>query len=400
MDSRHGGCESGHLHTTALPRTYRRDPRLDQPPQIITVTFNTAIDRVIEVPGMAIGGHLPGRQRQRYPAGKGINVSRALARLGTASVAMGFIGHREQDWFERTLTETGPAEVTPTLLPVDGVTRENLTLIDPDSGRDMHIRTPGYAVDGQTVHELASKLHAALHDAARPRKSQSGYGAAVEPAIVAFCGSLPPGMTARHLAELLATVEDAGARVALDLDGRVLATLIPGERADRSADAAIPPSAATLWLAKPNRQELADWVAEATAAETADVRSTTGEQLFSSKNLIHAAESLFRHLGMLAISLGRDGAWLLTERERWSGRIALDPGREKVVNTVGCGDSMVAGLIDARARGLDAAPTLAHALGCATANALAAGVAEFDRVQVEDLAQRAEIEQGLRLPSQ
>ena len=59
---------------------------------IITVTLNPTIDRIIEVPGFMLGGHQHGRLRIREPAGKAVNVSRALSELGITSSAVGWVG--------------------------------------------------------------------------------------------------------------------------------------------------------------------------------------------------------------------------------------------------------------------------------------------------------------------
>ena len=70
---------------------------------IVTVTLNPTIDRIIEVPGLHVGGHLPGRLRSRLPAGKAVNASRALSTLGVASTAAGWVGQETADLFEQAL---------------------------------------------------------------------------------------------------------------------------------------------------------------------------------------------------------------------------------------------------------------------------------------------------------
>lgn len=344
---------------------------------IITVTLNTAIDRVIEVPGLAIGGHIQGRPLRRYPAGKGINVSRALARLGRASVATGFVGRGEQEWFAHALAGDGPGTVTTQLIQVDGVTRENLTLVDPETARDLHVRTPGYSVD----HNALAALSQRLGELAGPDS------------VMAFCGSLPREMAAEDLVHLLAAAGERNASIAVDLDGQVLARLFgsasfTGPCASNSGAGA--PGTARPWLAKPNRRELLDWIGPPRHADVDGSAVPTADEALAA-----AAEALAGQIPWLAVSLGGQGAWLLAEGEFWAGRIDLDD-QEKVANTVGCGDCMVAGLLDARARGLGVGPTLAHALACATANALSPGVAEFDARTVAALAGRARIRQVQR----
>ena len=59
--------------------------------RIITVTLNPALDTVLESPKFGVGKHVSATRVVSYPAGKGINVSRALAAIGVRSVATGFV---------------------------------------------------------------------------------------------------------------------------------------------------------------------------------------------------------------------------------------------------------------------------------------------------------------------
>ena len=70
---------------------------------IVTVTLNPTIDRIIEVPGFTIGGHQQGRLHLREPAGKAINVSRALSELGLRNSAIGWVGMNAFDLFHEAM---------------------------------------------------------------------------------------------------------------------------------------------------------------------------------------------------------------------------------------------------------------------------------------------------------
>jgi len=76
---------------------------------IVTVGFNPAIDRILECPDFHVGGHQQARQIARLASGKAANVSRALAQVSVDSIATGFIGKEELDFFHEELL--GSAEL-------------------------------------------------------------------------------------------------------------------------------------------------------------------------------------------------------------------------------------------------------------------------------------------------
>lgn len=314
---------------------------------ILTLTLNTAIDRVIEVPGFRVGSHVSGKLVARYPAGKGVNVSRALARLGRASVAGGFVGREDAALFRMSLREVG---VTADFVEVAGRTRENITLIDPINRTDTHVREAGFTVTADDVVRMLMTITA-----------RASGGLAV------FAGSLPGGMGARELRAIIGGAKMHGAEVALDLSGAMLRTML--EFAEESAVPAI-------YAIKPNRAELA----ELAGAEIADDRA-----------LLSVARQLTNKVRWVIASSGADGAWLISRDGAWRGRIDVDPAR--IVNTVGCGDCMLAGVLDGLLHD-DHEPdrALRRGLAAATANAMDAGIARFSADAVSELEKLAKVE--------
>jgi len=319
----------------------------DPLPTIIAVALNPAFDRTIEVPDLAIGGHLRGRLVAVQPAGKAVNVARLLGSLGTPCVLTGFVGEGDGPRFVRSF-ENAPVRVD--LLEVAGRTRENITLVDPARGQETHIRDAGFPV---TPRDLAHLVDA-LAGLTRPG------------AIVIFSGSLPPGMDAAGFADLLAMCRDKGSRVAVDTSG-------PGLGAVRRLATAAGPSPGgehVLWLIKPNREELAE---------------LAGRPVTSDDDVRAAAEPLRGRISEIAVTLGRDGAYLFSREGIWRARLTLtspsldhhapDGGRyrpavdpARIVKTVGSGDAFLAGFIKARAEGRGPADCLRLAVACGTAS--------------------------------
>lgn len=301
--------------------------------RIISVTLNPAIDFIYEVPGLRLGAHLQGRLRARIPAGKGINVARALGLLGTSCVAVGFIGEDERLLFHDTLSRRN---IAPRFIPVAGHTRANITLIDPEARSETHVRDAGFHVTTQDL----MRMRKLLADLARPGD------------VVCFAGSLPEGMTADQLSELVKACCDAGCRVGVDTGGAVLAKL-RGE---------------CVWFAKPNRHEVAEMV---------------GKVLDKEADLIRVGTELHSHVSELLLSMGANGAMLFADNKPIKGRVQSPIS---VVSTVGCGDALVAGYFSARVTGKSPREALPLAIGVATASAMSEMPAEFDPAEARRVA--------------
>lgn len=353
---------------------------------IITVNLNTAIDRVIEVSDLKIGDHAKGRQISRFPAGKAINVSRSLARINRDSIATGFVGQKESQQFEQFLKETGPGKIICQLLAVRGQTRENITLLDTTQHIDTHIRDEGFKVLDTDFHRLMSKLGLL----SRPDT------------IIVFSGSLPQGIDVSKLNMLLMIAMSGGAKVILDMAGDILRPILgidqsflsqhtPKKTADEESTVDSHIFSQTdnpIWMIKPNALELAQLLQI--------------DELKTDEQIVQAGLALAQKIEIVMITLGFEGAWLIHGRKAWRGR--ADMSATSAVNTVGCGDATIAGVLDAHLKSSE--PTQSHSLSddgqmeallrrglaVATANSLWPGVAEFDLQQVNKLEQIIHVE--------
>lgn len=293
--------------------------------RIVTVTLNPAVDRVLEAPGFAVGRHMRGRRIALYPAGKGINVSRALATLGMRSIATGFVGRGELGMFEEHLEETGDGRITCQLLVVRARTRDNVTIVDPVNDTETHIRDEGFEIQPEDVGRIASKL-ALL---------------AREDAIMVFAGSSPPGLSSAAFAHLIERCAERGAQIVVD-------TSIDGLRELHDQGA---------WLMKLNREELAAVSGMKTERER--------DVIAAARSLTERSKGRVRHV---AATMGADGAVLIGESVALRGRVGVHPGR--IVSTVGCGDCLVAGLLTGWIRTGDWKSALREGLAAATAGAV------------------------------
>ena len=306
---------------------------------VICVALHPAIDRVIEVEAIAAGEHVKGKTTTRHPAGKAVNVARILGELGHRAMLTGFVGEAEARWFEDFVAADG---VNSQLFAVPGSTRENITLIDREGEREMHVRDVGFTVRDEDLAKLGSKI-ALL---AKP-----------EVAMV-FAGSLPLGVSEDQFLRLVRIAIEREACVVVDASGP-------------AANAAV---REPLMLVKPNETELEAMVA----------RPVTGEA-----DRLAACRELTRTVDYVLLSLGAEGAMLAGRRTALAGRVALETAR--IRNTVGCGDALLAGLLAGMLEGAGNREALVRALAVATAAAVETATGEINTVRVDEFAAKVEV---------
>jgi 1-phosphofructokinase len=285
---------------------------------VITVTFNTAVDCIFHVPGFAIGAHARGTRVARQPAGKGVNVARALAALGHGCIATGFVG-------EVSLAEFDGLSDSPLLksqfLAVEGETRENITLVDPDEQIETHVRTDGYTVTERDWERLVRKLMLL----AKPE------------ALFVLAGSLPAGVAPQAVRDLVTQLSAQGSAVALDLAPQALAVLLDQP----------------WWLLKCNRAEFVE--------ACGDVEDCEAAIIDRARALAPAGR------GAVVVTFGEAGSYGFWQGGGWLGQV--DGVGDRVISTVGCGDALLAGYIAGWQRDGARAGAFQLALAAATAAA-------------------------------
>lgn len=299
---------------------------------ILTVTLNPAVDQTIFVDRLALGDVNRFSDSQLDPAGKGINVSRMAHRLGWPTVAFGFLGSD----VGRIIAQALDAEGVPHhFAPIAGQTRLNVTIVDRASGTSTSFYGPGPAVDPGAHGRLDGLVEFWLQ-ASR---------------VLVLAGSLPPGCPEDVYATYIRAAHGHGVKTILDADG----------------DAFRLGLAAGPTLVKPNRQE---------------AERLLGRPLPDIASVVAGArEMLERGDCAVVISLGAEGAVLVDRRGAWR---AIAPPVERR-STVGSGDSMVAGLAVALARGDDVVEGLRQGAAAGAATAAAPGTALGSAVEVAAL---------------
>lgn len=258
---------------------------------ILTVTLNPAVDHTVQLDHLPAAGEIARTDDAEVQAGgKGINVSKYLAKLETETLATGIVGGAFGRFIEEELDDD---RIAHEFVHVAPNTRLNTTLLTDDG--EYKVNQHGPAVDPAVIDDLVATIE--RH----------------EPAIVVVAGSTPRGIDATHV-DRIARAGDWD--TAVDLDGPTLRAL-----------------EAEYTLCKPNESEL---------AAATDVPTETIEEC-------RAAATTLRDQGFerVAASLGAKGA-LLASGEGVFHAPALDVD---VVDTVGAGDSLLAGVLAELARG-------------------------------------------------
>mgnify|MGYP006195122267 CR=1 FL=1 len=296
--------------------------------RILTLTLNPALDLTVRLARLEPGEVNRSETLLTHAAGKGVNVAQVLADLGHQVTVGGFLGEDNPQAFEALIAQRGFADA---FIRVPGETRSNIKIAEQD-GRVTDINAPGPLVSEQAQQALLDQL----------TRSAPGHDAVV------VAGSLPRGVSPQWLQGLLEHLKRLGLKVALDTSGEAL----------RAGLKAAP------WLIKPNTEELADALGNAT-----NVISQLHQQ-----GVEHVVVS--------------DGAAGVSWYSR-APTLHATPPKVTVASTVGAGDSLLAGML----HGLLSGEAPEHTLRRATA--IAAMAVTQIGFGIGDAAQLARLESGV-----
>jgi 1-phosphofructokinase family hexose kinase len=274
---------------------------------IVTITPNPSIDRTLQLPALRRGEVIRVSGVSSEAGGKGINVSRSLATMGVASVAIAPASTATRARLDDLLGGSTPLRT----VPIAGDIRVNLTLVEPD-GTVTKVNEPGPLLDATAAARLLEDVVAAVLDILAADGDTTARPAAASDVDrwVVCCGSLPPGLPDRFYAEVAACVP-GNVRVAVD--------------ADRAALRAV--AGSPIGLLKPNHAELEELVGRTLA--------TFGEVADAASDLVAGGAT-----GVL-VSLGPDGA-LFVDRD---GASHAEASIDDLANPVGAGDALLAGFL-------------------------------------------------------
>lgn len=296
---------------------------------IYTVTFNPAIDYVVRLATPLQAGAINRAAGEDCVlGGKGINVSGVLAQLDCPSVALGFVAGETGAWLERGLAAQG-LQTDFIALPA-GMTRINVKI---KADQETELNGAGPDIPPEAAEALFHKLDAL----------QKGD-------VLVLAGSIPASLPNDTYETILSRLQGHGVRAVVDASGPLLARVLPYHP----------------FLIKPNHHELAEIV---------------GRSLSGDREIAGAARELqAKGARNVLVSMAGDGALLVDENgEQY--RIGVPKGR--VINSVGAGDSMLAGFLAGYLQTGSYRAALKLGTACGSATAFSLGLAtreEIDRL--------------------
>lgn len=311
---------------------------------IYTITLNPALDHYLEVKAFLMDDANRVQSECLYAGGKGIDVSRAIRRLGGDSMALGFIGGHNGWILVDLLKREG---VRTYFTPIGDETRRDLIINASRNGAQTLLHARGPSV---TAEEWNSFLaHLRLLD--------------LRDSYVAMGGSLPRGLPADAYGQIVTLVQRQGAKAVLDADGSALKAGLK----------------AKPFAIKPNLHEL---------------QRVTGRRLRTDAEILAAAQALHRGgVSVVMVSLGPRGLLAVGGGPRRSPVIIKAvPPVVRVKSRVGAGDSTVAGFVFRHAGGKSLEDCLRFATACGTAATLAPGNQLCRPADVQRIAPKVRIE--------
>ena len=282
---------------------------------IYTVTFNPSLDYVVQVDDFAVGEINRTRTESIYPGGKGINVSLVLQNLGLPSVALGFTAGFSGAEIERLLQEAGCH--CDFIAVKEGYSRINTKII---SGAETALNGQGPQLSEAELAALFNKLRRLTQDD-----------------VLVLAGSIPASLPDNIYEQILELLQPVGTRVVVDATGDLLLKVLKYRP----------------FLIKPNHEELGEFFGRG--------------PLLTEEEILAAAQRLQQQGARnVLVSRGANGALLLDENGKLHKQASP---KGTLVNSVGAGDSMVAGFLAGylQTQDYDAALRLGVAAGSASA---------------------------------
>ncbi|MET4108002.1 1-phosphofructokinase family hexose kinase [Hymenobacter sp. UYP22] len=302
-------------------------------PRIITLTLNPTVDKSTTADHIVPDQKLRCAAPKFEPGGGGINVSRALRRLGSESVAVFPAGGPSGTMLQQLLAQE---QLQYRAVETQGNTRENFIVVDNTTSQQYRFGMPGTELRPEEQQRVLEEL----------REVAAGTE------FLVISGSLPPGVEPELLVRIVRAAKSMNVKVVADTSGPALQAVLQEG----------------VYLAKPNVGELS---------------KLAGTDELDNEAAARAAQQLVREgkAEILVVSLGPQGACLVSQN-------SIDHVPAPAVkkrSTVGAGDSMVAGLVHGLSTGLSLPEVARLGVACGSAATMNPGTELFRKEDVDRL---------------
>ena len=301
--------------------------------KIVTLTLNPVIDKSVSVAGISPNTKLRCTSPTYDAGGGGINVSRALKKLGEKSLCMYLAGGPTGEHLHQILDKAGIDQL---VVPIKGWTRDNLAVTDTTTNLQYRFGVPGPLVEKEEWEALLIKLEKNLEE--------GDY--------LVASGKLPPGMPDDFYVLVAEIAKSKKVRFILDTSGEAL----------------IKATKSKVFMLKPNLGELS------TLCGVTSISAMELEPLAKKFLEEHDCE-------ILVVSLGPKGALLATKDliEHIPAPTVLQK------STIGAGDSMVAGMVVSLLKGKTYREMVKYGVACGTAATMHEGTQLCNKDDAENL---------------
>ena len=295
---------------------------------IYTVTVNPALDYVMILKEMETGQLNRSSRELHYYGGKGINISVVLNNLGIPSVCLGFVAGYVGEEIERGLNSRGCR--TDFIHLEQGCTRINVKLKE-GGGRETEINGNGPYVEAEYLEQMKEQVRHLKEDD-----------------LLILSGNVQKEIPSDFYAQLAEIAVSRGMAFIVDAEKSLLMPALPFRPL----------------LIKPNQKELEEMVGHKVSSPSAIMEAAQYLQEQGARNVL--------------VSRGKDGAYFLGED---GGRYFLDAPRGTVINTVGSGDSMVAGFLSKYLKGESLIRAACYGVAAGSARAFSEQLPEKEAVE-------------------
>ena len=287
---------------------------------IVTITFSPCIDKSTSVASLVPEKKLHCSTPKLEPGGGGINIARAIKKLGGESIAIFPSGGYTGKYFNHLLEKENIPAV---IIETNNETRENIIVFDESSTNQYRFGMPGTALNESEWKQCLTAVEE-INDSE----------------FIIASGSLPPGVPSNIYAQLARIAKNKNAKFVVDTSGEALKQAVEEG----------------VYLLKPNLGELCSLAGKATL-QTIEVKDVARAIIEKEK------------CEVMIVSMGADGAMLVTKD---MAEIIIAPTVIRK-STVGAGDSMLAGIIFYLSKGRGIVEAAQYGVACGTAATLNTG---------------------------
>ncbi|WP_419725638.1 1-phosphofructokinase [Terrisporobacter petrolearius] len=305
---------------------------------ITTVTLNVSIDKAYKIKGCVESGKvIRVLECNNTAGGKGLNVSRVASLCGEEVLATGFVGGHCGALAEELLEKDN---IKNKFTHVKSETRSCINILD-ENNVSTEFLEKGDSISHEEINAFLDDFDKIIEDSN----------------VITISGSAPQGVPTNIYTTLINMIKAKNKKVILDASGDLL----------KEGIKALPT------MIKPNSEEMENLL---------NVSINNEEEVI--KNAIKLHES---GIELVVVSLGSDGALLVCKDGVYYGK----PPKVEVVNTVGCGDSMVAAFAVAMERGYSNIDSLKYAISISAANAMTFSTGSFNSEDVDNIFENTQI---------